>query len=435
MKRLLILLLVLIAVTGVYAQKLELKDAINIALKNSLDIELARNYNIQRDILNSYGMAGGLPVVAANASDNEQITNINQKYDAGGDSARVVTTKGANSNTLNAGITGTFLLFNGMRVVTTKKRLDQLELQSEQYINSQVQNIIAMVMTNYYDVVRQQYYIRVIDQSIDLAKQTLDIVKAQQSVGLANNANLYQAQLDLNNLVQAKEIQQLVIQQAKTEMLRLLTLKTDSTINIQDTIIVDQSIMLDAILSNLTSNADIIAADQQVRINELIVRETAAQRYPSVSVNGGYNYARNQNAAGQVLLNQRSGPVIGLGLSIPIYNGSIFRRQQKAAEIDVKNAELQKGVLVRDYTAGAVKSYQAYSSTIVQLETARQNFKLSQDLVSLVLQRFQLRQATILEVSQAQDSFERSAYVLINLAFSAKSSEIELKRLSNQLVF
>ena len=435
MKRLLILLLVLITVTGAFAQKLELKDAINIALKNSLDIELARNYVEQRDILNSYGMAGGLPVVAANASDNEQITNINQKYDAGGDSARVVTTKGANSNTLNAGITGSFLLFNGMRVVSTKKRLDQLEQQSAQYVNSQVQNIIASVMTNYFDVVRQQYYVRVIDQSIDLAKQTLDIVKAQQSVGLANNANLFQAQLDLNNLVQAKEIQQLVIQQAKTEMLRLLTLKTDSTITIQDTIIVDQSIMLDAILSNLTNNADIIAADQQVRINELIVRETAAQRYPSVSVNGGYNYARNQNAAGQVLLNQRSGPVIGLGLSIPIYNGSIYRRQQKAAEIDVKNAELQKGVLVRDYTAGAVKSYQAYSSTIVQLETARQNFKLSQDLMSLVLQRFQLRQATILEVSQAQDSFERSAYVLINLAFSAKSSEIELKRVSNQLAF
>jgi hypothetical protein len=78
MKRLLILLLVLIAVNGSFAQKLELKDAINIALKNSLDIELARNYVEQRDILNSYGMAGGLPVVAANASDNEQITNINQ---------------------------------------------------------------------------------------------------------------------------------------------------------------------------------------------------------------------------------------------------------------------------------------------------------------------------------------------------------------------
>jgi outer membrane protein TolC len=231
-----------------------------------------------------------------------------------------------------------------MRVVTTKKRLDQLEQQSEQYVNSQVQNIIASVMTNYFDVVRQQYYIRVIDQSIELAKRTLDIVKAQQSVGLANNANLYQAQLDLNNLVQAKEIQQLVIIQAKTEMLRLLTLKTDSTINIQDTILVDNSLMLDAVLGKLTNNADIIAADQQVRINELIVRETAAQRYPSVSVNGGYNYARNQNAAGQVLLNQRSGPLIGLGLSIPIYNGSIYRRQQKVAEIDVKNAELQKGL-------------------------------------------------------------------------------------------
>jgi outer membrane protein TolC len=113
MKRLLILLFVMISVTGAFSQKLELKDAINIALKNSLDIELARNNVEQRNILNSYGMAGGLPFVSANATDNQQVTNINQKYDAGGDSARVVTTKGASSNTLNAGITGSFLLFNG----------------------------------------------------------------------------------------------------------------------------------------------------------------------------------------------------------------------------------------------------------------------------------------------------------------------------------
>ncbi len=88
MKRLLILLLVTVGMSGAFAQKLELKDAINIALKNSLDIELARNNVEQRSLLNSYGMAGGLPLVTANATDNQQITDINQKYDAGGDSAR-----------------------------------------------------------------------------------------------------------------------------------------------------------------------------------------------------------------------------------------------------------------------------------------------------------------------------------------------------------
>src|SRR6267378_4032374 len=44
-------------------QPLQLNDAINIALKNSYDIEVAKN-NVQiNSINNNYGVAGGLPAV------------------------------------------------------------------------------------------------------------------------------------------------------------------------------------------------------------------------------------------------------------------------------------------------------------------------------------------------------------------------------------
>ena len=59
-------------------------------------------------------------------------------------------------------------------------------------------------MTSYYDIVRQQGYIKTIDLSIAVAQKKLDIVRAQQSVGLANNADLFQSQLDLNNLLQIR---------------------------------------------------------------------------------------------------------------------------------------------------------------------------------------------------------------------------------------
>ena len=91
----------------------------------------------------------------------------------------------------------------------------------------------------------------------------------------------------------------------------------------------DKAILLDSVLTSLTTNPDIIAADQQVKINELVAKETAAQRYPSVSVNAGYTYGRSQNAAGQLLLNQRYGPQAGVTVAIPIYSGSALRRQQK----------------------------------------------------------------------------------------------------------
>jgi outer membrane protein len=436
MKRVFFSFVLLFLYAAVFAQPLRLQDAVNIALKNSLDIQVVKN-NLQISEVNNYiGVAGGLPLVTASGSDNEQSVNINQKISQkinGKDSTYNIIRNGATSNQLSGGVNAGVLLFNGLRVVATKKRLEELEKQSQQYVNAQIQNVIASVMTSYYDVVRQQGYIKTIDQSIDVAQKKLGIIKTQQNVGLANNADLFQAQLDLNNLLQTKQSQQLVIDQAKTGLLTLLTLKPDSVVMISDTIIVDKSIMLGNILDNLNMNADIIAASDQIRINELIEREVAAQRYPTIRASAGYNYSRNQASAGQTLLNQNYGPFIGLNFIVPVYNGSIYKRQQKVAEINTRNAALQKDITVRDYASNAVKTYQAYSSALLQLETAQKNLELSQKLLDLVLQRFQLRQATIVDVTLAQQGFETAAFSLINLSYASKSSEIELKRLISKL--
>lgn len=406
-----------------------LPDVIGIALKNSLDVQLSKNAVEANDIFNNYGIAGGLPLVTGILTDNEQVSNINQKLNTG----VLINRNGAATNNAVVGITGSILLYNGNRVHATKARLAKLVKQSEQLLNAQIQNIIADVSIAYFDIVRQQRYINTIDRSIDASRQQLDIVKARQSVGLANNADLFQAQIDLNALLQTKQTQQLIVAQAKTELLRQLNLKPDSSLVIKDSIVVDNNLKLAGVLGSLNINPNILAAQDQININEQIVKETAALRYPSIRANTGFNFIRNQAAAGQLLLNQNYGPSVGVSVGLPIYNGSIFKRQQRVAEINVANAGLNKNILLRDYTAQAVKAYQSYSTTLNQLKTEEENYKLSNQLLSLTLQRFQYKQATIVEVKNAQQSFEASGFRLVNLSFSAKSSEIELNRLANKL--
>ena len=431
MKRIFFILITFLIAGAALGQTLSLQDAINIALKKSLDLQLLKNNIEISEINNNVGIAGGLPVVTASVTDNEQSTNVNQELNSG----TVIKRKGAVGNSLNSGVSAGMLLYNGSRVVATKGRLQQLQLQSEQYLNSAVQNTMASVMTGYYDIVRQQAYMKTIDKSIDVARKQLEVVKTQQSVGYANNADLFQSQITLNNFLQQKQAQQLVIDQAKTNLLLLLNLKPDSVIQINDTILVDKSIILGNILDNINRNADIIAADEQIKINQFIVKETAAQRYPSLRATAGYNYNRSQITAGNILLNQNSGPVGGLTLGIPIYNGSIYKRQQKVANINVVNAALQRDIVIRNYNAQAVQTYQAYISSIQQLDSQKVNVELAQKLIELALFRFQLHAATIVELTQAQESYQQAAYAFTNLSFAAKSSEIELKRLINAIPF
>ncbi len=412
------------------AQQLTLQDAVNLALKNSFDVQIAKNNEKIGSINNNIGVAGGLPVVTGSGTDVEQVVSIDQKYT---DPTRNTKQGGVASNNLTANVTGSILLYNGMKVVATKHQLEVLEQIDKQKFNSAVQDLLSSVMLKYYDIVRQESYLNTLQQSIEVSQKKLDIIQLQQKVGLANDADLWQAQLDLNSQLQAKSSQKLVIDQDKTDLLTYLTLNPDSAIEIADTIIVDRNITLNDVLAQLSTNADIQAADLQIKANQWIEKETAAQRYPSVRLNGGYAFSMNKTAAGFNLLNESNGPFIGISLSVPIYNGSIYKRQEEVAVINTQNSVLQKDILLRDYKSDAVKTWQAYTNALDQLKTEEENNKLSAQLLALIIKKFQLKEATIIDVKQAQQSFEDSGYRLINLSYAAKSSEIELKRLLNKL--
>ncbi len=427
MKKLFFLLALIAVKTN--AQELTLQDAINLALKNSFDIQITKNVADANKINNNIGVAGGLPSIAATASNQESVVNINQKLNTGTE----ITRDGATSNNLTANVSGTMLLYNGYRVVATKKRLEILQQQSEQNLNSQIQNTIANVMVNYYNVVRQQGYIKTLQQSIDLSKQQLELIQNKQALGLANNANLFQSQIDLNTRVQEMQSQQLILAQATTDLLNVLNVKPDSVIRIKDSIVVDKNVRINDVLQAVNANPQIGALSSQIKINEFLEKETLAQRYPSLRANTGINYGRNQSNGGQLLLNQSYGPFLGLTLSVPLYNSGIVKRQQQIAKINTTNAKLQKENIELDFKSGAIKTYQAYTSSLQQITTQQNTYQLAQQLVQLSLQRFQLAAATIIEVREAQKSFEEAGFRLINLSYLAKLAEIELKRISNGL--
>ncbi len=410
---------------------LSLTDAIQIALKNSLDIQLAKN-NLEISTINNHpGIAGALPTVTATANDNEQLISINQKFS---DASRNTTRNNVGSNNLSVGVTGTILLSNGYRVVTTKKRLGELVHQNEHLLNAQVQNTMAAVATRYYDIVRNQGFIKTIEQSIEVFRKRLDILLARKEAGLSNNADIFQARLDLNAQIQQKLQQELVIQQGKTDLLNLLFLNPDSSVTIADTIIVERNILLTTVQAALRTNPQMLSAQQQIKINELIEKETAALSKPTLRANTGYNFNNTKSGAGFALQNQSYGPFLSVNLSIPIYNGSVFKRQLQVSEINSRNAVLQKETLQQTLEAGAVRTYQAYKNALQQLETEVENYKLSMQLVDLVLKRFELNQATIIDVRQAQQSFEATGFRMMNLNYTAKLAEIELKRLANMMV-
>ena len=428
-----ILCFVVLANTSTHAQKtLSLNEAIQTALKNSYDIQLVENNLAIAKNNNNIGVAGGLPTITNTTTNNNTLTTINQTFP---DANRNTSRNGVDGSTLNNGLNASMLLFNGYRVQATKSRLASLETQNKALLESQLLNTISTVMQQYYNVVRQQAFLKTIQKSIETSKQRLEIIETRQKIGVANQADFLQSNLDLNALLQAEQNQLLIIDQAKADLLNTIVLPATTPVLINDSIKIDDQIMLSVVEEKMKNHPLLQSAQQLININQFLEKETKSLTYPTLRASTGYNYNSNKSAAGFILLNESYGPFLGVNLSIPIYNGSANKRAIKNAAINTNNAKIQFQNTEQNLTTELFKTYQSYKNSLKQTPIEIQNFEMSQSLLDLVMQKYQLGQATMVDVKQAQQSFETAGFRLVSLRFSAKIAEIELKRLSNQLTF
>lgn len=432
-KRILLLVLVFVLGREIKAQeKLSLSDAVKIALQNSYDIKLVENTVTVAKNNNSYGVAGGLPTVSSSLNNNNTQTTINQTFP---DPSRNTTRGGVEGSTVNGNLTVSMILFNGFRVAATKNRLESIEKQSIATLQNQMLNTSSIVMQQYYNVVRQQAFLKTIQKSIEASEQRVAIVKTRQDVGVANQADVLQSNIDLNALIQAKQNQLVVIEQAKADLYNSMVVPVNSNYTFDENIAVDQNIKMAEVEAKMKDHPLLQSAQQLINVNQFIEKETRAIMYPTLRANTGYNYNSNQSAAGFILLNESYGTFIGVNLALPIYNGGANKRAYNNAKMATQSAKLQLENATLDLNTELFKTYKNYLNSVQQTPIEQENFKMSQELLGLVMQKYQLGQATMVDVKQAQQSFETAGFRLTSLQFTAKIAEIELKRLSNQLSF
>ena len=254
-------------------------------------------------------------------------------------------------------------------------------------------------------------------------------------IGVANQADLLQSSLDLNALLQAKQNQLLVLDQVKADLYNSMVVPANSNYIFTDSIQVDQKMILSDVESKMKAHPLLQSAQQLINVNQFLEKETKALMYPTLRANTGFNYNSNKSAAGFILLNESYGPFLGFNLSIPIYAGTANKRAYKNAQINTVSAKIQYDNTAQNLSTELFKTYQNYQNSLKQTPVEIENYKMSDALLSLVMERFKLGEATIVDVKQAQQSFETAGFRLTSLQFSAKIAEIELKRMSNQLNF
>jgi outer membrane protein len=411
-------------------QPLTLQQAIAEALRNNYQIQIARNQAEIAERSNYAGAAGMLPTIGINVSDNQSLSAINQEFANG----TRISQNGVQSNNLNANLALNYTLFDGMKMFATRKKLEEFEKVGLQQTKSLIQNTVSNVIQAYSNVLKEQSNLQLVQQTLQISADRMQLTQVRLSAGLANNTDLYLAQLDLDTRNQALLTQQRNITNAYIALNTLLNFKTDSTYQVDTAFVLNSQLQKADLDKALAQNPELVIASSQEQIALQVQKEFQAAKYPTLKLNAQYGYSQIQSQAGFSLLNQSNGPSAGISFGLPLYTGNVNQHNIAIAKLQSKNASLYKEQTVITVKGIYEQTWLNYTTTLEQVKRDEESVKIAKQYLSLMELRYQSGQSTVLDFREAQRSFEETNARLINFKYVLKLAETDLLRLTGQLV-
>lgn len=436
MKRIFVCTIGVIFSANLFAQdSLTVEQAVAYTLQNSYDILLAKNDSLVAAINYDYRNAAFLPTV--NSTGNLLYNNNSQRQTLADGTERNRT--GIKSNNLANAVSLNLTLFDGFRMFIARTGLDIALRQGSLTIKNAVVNTVATVINTYYDIVRQKQQLRNVEEQIVLASDRLRLAQYKFDIGVGIRPDVLQAQIDLNNSKSAQINQQVLIAQRKQTLNQLMNFAPAADYKVSDTIPVQSGLVLGNLLSGLTETSpQLLSARANIDAATLAVRLAKADRYPTVSLVGAYNFSRTSNSAVinqfSPLFNLNRGFNYGLSLSVPVLNNFTIKRQIRQAELGVSLQELQyknQELLVSTGLQTAFQSYQGQQQSVSILDS---NVVLARENLFIERERYRLGRTTFIELRQAEENVSITITNLINARYNLKLAETELLRLRGDLV-
>jgi outer membrane protein len=413
------------------AQKvMTLENAVKTALENNYEIKIASNNSLISKTNVAIGNAGMLPTLAASVTANNRVQNSSQTLQSG----VVNSLDNAKNNSLNYGVNLDWTVFDGFKMFAKLDQLKELQKLGEAQLKQTILTKISAVTNTYFDLVQQQQQLKALDSTIVISNQRLALAQNRFVIGKASKLEVLNAQVDLNTdkvtLLKQKELY------ANTKILfnQILARDTKTDFEVIDTITVDSGLLLPELTAlaekqNPQLEAQIIAQ----RVAELQLKQVRANRYPSLKLNTGYNFADTQASLGFATATSARGFNYGFSAAVNVFDGFSQHRNEKIAQLQIDNSKLtieQQNLALQSQLA---TSFQTYLTNIELIGLEEKNEAIAKQNLAITLDKFKIGTITTLEFRTAQLNYVNAKVRNSNAQFQAKLSEIALKELAGTI--
>ena len=401
---------------------LTFREAVQLALEHNHQIQAARNTaEIAHNQVN-IGNADLLPRVSLVSSvsylDSEAPGNVTTEN----------TTTSANAQL-------SYTLFDGFGNIYRFKRLQSAGQAGDLQARMQIENMLYQVSSAYYNYALAFENDKISRDLVQISRQRLDRAKNKAKFGQANTIEILSAQVDFNaDSVDALR-SELELNQARRNLNLLLNREIKNPMQVETEVaFLPEKEYNELYQSALSKNASYLLEVNRLQQEYYGLKIARSASLPSVDLTGSYGYSQVGNGRNVLLDDPVKTLRAGVTVSFNLFNGFQTRIDRQNAVLYYRNQELYKDEALLTLQTDIADAYESFSNSRKVLELEQSSLEAADLNFTRTQELFNLGQVTTTQFREAQLNLFKARYGISSAKYSAKLNEINLLRISGNLV-
>lgn len=418
---------------GTSAQIMTLKDCLEKGISDSYQIKLVNISEEKAANNDSWLYAGGSPTVSASGSYSGSLSSNDATLASDGSS---VSNRNVLDHTLSAQIRADWTVFDGFSIQATRSRLNELHNQGTIQTRITIEDYIASLTTEYYNLVKQTIHLKNLEYAAALSKERLRISSERYDMGGNSRLEMQQAQVYFNSDSAKSLKQHESVASANIRINRLMSNQDLRSVHVAADTVINLLTGLDyesLYEDMMKTNASLLRAESNRTLAQLDRRTVQARNYPYLKVNASYGLSHNIYGNSTYTERTNWGPSFGATMGINLVTGK-QRVQERNARLDELTADITVEQLELQLRANLDDFWQAYQNNLMLLELQEQNLKTAQETMEIAQERYMLGNLSGLEMREAQKSLLDAEESLLQAQYDTKVCEISLLQISGRIM-
>jgi outer membrane protein len=403
------------------SQTLTLTDAVDLALKQNLDIQIANIETAKQQQEHLVARSELLPHAGFDA--NEAVTRYNTKAQLGVQPSIIPHDIGA-YQAIHVGPTFNTPIFD-LTLIRQYQESGHRLMASRADAQTVREESVLLTVSQYMAHLRALASITAASSRVELADRLARQAQDLLTDGVATKIDVSRAQVRLR-----EEKQQLIDAQVNAEttlyaLKRIINLPDSQEVEFTDQQEFFSTPVLDIsnpLATALEKRPELRAASERIKVGKAEHKVAVAASLPKLAFDGRWN------EQGETLTTLTPGYEYKMNLTIPIFAGGRLKAERKAtilAELQTQKLLLQEQDLITEQVRDGQVELKA---ALHQVDLGREQVQLANEEVSLSQGRFQSGVADNIEVTTAQDSLARANDEEIGALFRYNVARAQLAR-------